>query len=259
MQRRHTRARRGNELDATACRGIEHPLRHLERTGNIGLLERAAEDGFFALRHRSEDEHRAAMPRMPAIKDDSRLSNMGVALSTCTTRAVRTAHLTGVRPMPCTSMRCRSRRQPKPAEPTYPGREHCLNRRVHFSPSPDGSARRMEQTLPGVIVQAIVSLLHMRGTIVLMCLTPPSRRSNGNVPCQHYPGRRASYCRLSGHPFALACSDVREGWHCWQGARNLKQISTPHREYAEKNGALQEDLRVFSITESFKERERWEW
>ncbi|MGH8251031.1 MAG: hypothetical protein ACREVI_10125 [Steroidobacteraceae bacterium] len=39
-----------------ACSGIEHPLRHLKRTGNIGLLERAALDRLLALGDGPKDQ-----------------------------------------------------------------------------------------------------------------------------------------------------------------------------------------------------------
>lgn len=40
--------------------------------------------------------------------------------------------MTAGRRIPCTSKTCRSRRQPKPRSPTYPDRENCPRKRVHF-------------------------------------------------------------------------------------------------------------------------------
>ena len=50
------------------------------------------------LRNRAEDEDRAAVPRMPAVKDLSRLGKMGVTLSICTTSNGRMTALAVCRP-----------------------------------------------------------------------------------------------------------------------------------------------------------------
>ena len=55
--------------------------------------------------------------------------------------------------MPCTSNRCRSRRQPKPRSPTYPDRENCPRKRVHFSWA------RAPQSRPWVFALPIASFL----------------------------------------------------------------------------------------------------
>jgi hypothetical protein len=76
----HDRPRR--QLRAAAGRGIEHPLRNLQRT--VTIVRMAPKDRDATARDRRDDRDCTPKPRMPAIEDFSLLDNVGVLLSGCT-------------------------------------------------------------------------------------------------------------------------------------------------------------------------------
>jgi len=67
-QRSASDHRRGSLPQAATGRRVEHPLRNFERSA-ILFFEAAAEAGYGALRNGTNDQHCAAVPRMPPIED----------------------------------------------------------------------------------------------------------------------------------------------------------------------------------------------
>jgi len=74
----------------TADRPIEHPSGRFQTTCAFLTRLRAAQNAHTAPLHRFMYEHRPAKPRMPGIKNFPFLGPVGVMLSSCTIRSVRT-------------------------------------------------------------------------------------------------------------------------------------------------------------------------
>jgi hypothetical protein len=73
-----------------ARRCIEHPLRYLNCTAGIALLECALIRRVSAFGDCSANEHRTVVPRMPPVENYSCLDTVCVLLSSCTTRSAAT-------------------------------------------------------------------------------------------------------------------------------------------------------------------------
>jgi hypothetical protein len=69
---------------------IEHPLRNLERPVELGVLQVTAAYWLTWLRHERGDRNAAIEPRMPAVTNHVGLDNVGLCLSSCTTRCAHT-------------------------------------------------------------------------------------------------------------------------------------------------------------------------
>jgi hypothetical protein len=61
----------------TADRWIKHPLRHFERSSGLSRIHAATEYFLVALLDRREDKDRLPVPRVPAIKNNTRVGYMG--------------------------------------------------------------------------------------------------------------------------------------------------------------------------------------
>jgi len=81
--------RRERQCNPTAYRYVKHPSWNLDRMAMVVVLEHTAIHRVLVPDDRAGDEHRAAVPRMPAVEDYSRLGNMGALSSTCTTGIAR--------------------------------------------------------------------------------------------------------------------------------------------------------------------------
>jgi len=84
---------------------FEHPLRYLEEPSSMVLFQTAAIHGPATLYECSMNPDRTPIPRMPRITHLSRISTMGIRLSTCTTR---TGRIWGSRKIPHQVGRLRS-------------------------------------------------------------------------------------------------------------------------------------------------------
>ena len=75
------------QAPSAAGRRIEHPLRNFQESSFEVLFDAAVEQCAPISGEGLVDRHNPVVPRMPRVMDFSRFSTMGVALSTCITRA----------------------------------------------------------------------------------------------------------------------------------------------------------------------------
>jgi hypothetical protein len=90
-------------VHVTAHGGVEHPLRDLDASSLVLLVQSAAGDQLLLMHTRLMNPDEATKPRMPGIQNFSGLGTMGVLLMTCTTCDDRISRWTRGRRMRCTS------------------------------------------------------------------------------------------------------------------------------------------------------------